>query len=446
MLSIGVDSEFGISVRELVEAHSYRPTTTPLISNTPYHRPLDAERLANIDWSSLLAADDYISDPSLVGNRLLMNIYESDVLFLPAAGLAGQEREFTSFYDSRGRTHCETIRPGVESFLFDGLSDSVKVSGRWDCDALEAHVHAAIEEAVRGDRPVLRAIEEAVDPRRAAEMMIAQMALDGLTEATAMSQNLGGAYGVEQSELFKIFVDEFGYGVFTAKHSTLFADLCRSVGMSDEPHRYWFYYLPTWIAGNNYFYKVTRNRTEFFRYIGGMAFLEATFAPSFAAMAKTLRGVYGDAIDTRYCDEHAHIDQHHGRMSINDLLLPLARKHGDLAIRELVQGIEDVRLLGRLADQDLLEQLTWLPEAVAVEAPVAEGRERRLTADTPFETLVADQDTTVHVGRGSVEMHWTATGDSLVVPAGHSVRVPRGRLYGLRAPESATLSISTAVQ
>ncbi|WP_158581381.1 iron-containing redox enzyme family protein [Actinomadura spongiicola] len=368
-----------------------------------------------------------------------MNIYESDALFLPTSGLAGQEKAFTSFYSSQDRLNCELARPLVESYVFTGLDDEIKLNGRWDCDALEAHVHAAIEEAVSGDRPVLRAIEEASDPRRAAEMMIAQMALDGLTEATAMSQNLGGAYGPEQSELFKIFVDEFGYGVFTAKHSTLFAELCRSIGMSDEPHHYWFFYLPTWMAGNNYFYKVTRNRTGFFRYIGGMAFLEATFAPMFTAMAKTFRAVYGDQADLRYCDEHAHIDQHHGRMSINDLLLPLARKHGEHAVRELVRGIEEVRLLGRLADAELLAQIRWQPESVTGHA--TEGEEQELTVHTPFETVVADRDTTVHVRRGNVDLHWSATGDPLPLSADHSVRIPRGRLYGLRARDSSSITV-----
>ncbi|MGC5011073.1 iron-containing redox enzyme family protein [Streptosporangium sp. DT93] len=378
-----------------------------------------------------------------MANRLLMNIYESDALFLPSGGLSGKERQFEEFYGRKARLHSDLVRPAVESFVFDSLGSDVRINGRWDCDALEAHVLAAIDEAVNGDRPALRAIEQAADPRRAAEMMIAQMALDGLTEATAMSQNLGGAYGPEQSEVFKIFIDEFGYGVFDAKHSTLFVELCRSVGMSAEPHHYWFSYMPSWMAGNNYFYKVTRNRSQFFRYIGGMAFLEATFAPSFAAMTKTYRAVYGDGIDTRYFDEHAHIDQHHGRMAVNDLLLPLARKHGDLAIRELLRGIEDVRVLGRLNDADLIGQLSWQPEVVTAETG-GDGRDepREIDATTPFETTISDHDMTVSVLDGTAELHWSATGEPLEVATGQAVRVPTGRLYGLRAGASATIAFT----
>lgn len=431
------------SVSELTAASSYRPTGNSYIDDTPYHRPLDADRLSRIKWDQPITEEGLLSDESLVANRLLMNIYESDALFLPSDGLSGKEKQFTEFYGRKTRLHSDLVRPAVESYVFDSLGSDVRINGRWDCDALEAHVLAAIDEAVNGDRPALRAIEEARDPRRAAEMMIAQMALDGLTEATAMSQNLGGAYGPEQSEVFKIFIDEFGYGVFDAKHSTLFVELCRSVGMNTEPHHYWFYYLPSWIAGNNYFYKVTRNRSQFFRYIGGMAFLEATFAPSFAAMTKTFRAVYGDRIDTRYFDEHAHIDQHHGRMAVHDLLLPLARKHGDYAIRELLRGIEDVRALGRLNDADLIGQLGWQPE-VTTAGTGRDGQDepREIDARTPFETMISDHDMTVSVLDGTAELHWSATGGPLEVTSGQAVRVPRGRLYGLRAEASATIAFT----
>ncbi|MFD3684318.1 iron-containing redox enzyme family protein [Nocardiopsis sp. NPDC058631] len=389
-----------------------------------------------------MVEEDWVCDPGLMANRLLMNFYESGSLFLPSDGLARQQAAFEDFYRTEAAQAAELARPEVERFVFGFLDSAVRVTGQWDTDALEAHVTAAIKETTSADRPVLRAIEESPDPKRAAETMIAQMALDGLTEATAMSQNLGGAFGAEQSELFKIFIDEFGYGVFDAKHSTLFAELARSVGMNDQPHHYWYFYLPSWIAGNNYFYKVTRSRTDFFRYIGGMAFLEATFAPSFAAMTKTFRSVYGDAVDTRYFDEHAHIDEHHGRMAVYDLLLPLGRKHGAYAIQEMVRGIEEVRLLGRIGDEDLLAQIAWRPEAIDAAGTGGEP----LEPGGAFETRVADRDTVIAVVEGEAELHWSPTGAPLRFGSGQSVRVPRGRLYGVVPGEGSAVTLSEAAE
>lgn len=431
---------FRAAVNRFATGRSYRPTARAHPDDTPYHRPLDAQRLAGLDWAGRLAESELCSDQSLTANRLLANIYESGALFLPSQGLAGHEADFEAFYSSRSRLDGDLVSAQAEAYVFDFLDSSVRVNGRWDSDTLEAHFSSAIDEAVRADRPVLRAIESATDPARAAELMIVQMALDGLTEATAMSQNLGGAYGTEQSELFKIFIDEFGYGVFDTKHSTLFAQLCDSIVLNSQPHHYWFFYLPSWLAGNNYFYRVTRNRTGFFRYVGAMAYLEATFAPSFEAMTKTFRTVYGDLIDTRYCDEHAHIDQHHGRMAVHDLLLPLARKHGQRAIKDLVRGMEEVRLLGRLADEELLAQIQWQP-TVTDGARGQGGAVVDLTNESPFNTGVANSDITISVLRGTAELHWLPTQAPLAIEAGECVLVPAGRLYGVRTPETASVRI-----
>ena len=67
-----------------------------------------------------------------------------------------------------------------------------------------------------------------------------------------------------------------------------------------------------------------------------------------------------------------------------------------------------------------------------------------LTADTPFETQVAGEDCAVHVLGGEIDLHWTATGDPVRVPAGSAVLVPAGRLYGLRAGADAAVAVGPA--
>ncbi|GGU04163.1 MULTISPECIES: iron-containing redox enzyme family protein [Streptomyces] len=446
--STSPDSAFGNLTEESVRysrLSQFRSTSEPFIPNNPYHRPLNPERVAELDWSRPLDEETFASDRSLLANRLLMNVYESDALFLPAAGLRTFEDDFSAFYHSDSRLAGERIRPQMERFAFGFLDDSVGVSGQWDEDTLRAHLRHSVDQANSpGSRPVFDAIRAAKSPRIAAGTQIVQMALDGLTEATAMSQNLGGAFGPEQSELFKIFVDEFGYGVFPAKHSTLFMELCSSVGMATTSHHYWFFYLPSSIAINNYFYWATRNRTGFFRYIGAMAFLEATFASWFGDLTKVFRDVYGDAVDTRYCDEHAHIDQHHGRMAIDDLLIPLARKHGPVAVKGLLQGVEEIQLLDRLAGADLLAQLTWDPALSDAPADGPAGVVVELDSDSAFDTQVAPAATRLHVLGGEALLYTSATGDPLRVPQGRSVVVPAGRLYGVRAEGRTQLATGPA--
>ncbi|AHH99596.1 iron-containing redox enzyme family protein [Kutzneria albida] len=440
---VGLDNSVAAAVAEFAGSQPYRGVAAPWVRDNPYRRPLDAGRLARLDLSTPLREDQFAADESLMANRFLMNVYESGALFLPEDGLRGKERDFEAFYSTQNRLLADRARHDVEHYALSFLDTSVRVNGDWDMAATEAHLEATITEAVTAERTILRAIEAAPDRRRAAETLIAQMALDGLTEATAMSQNLGGAFGPEQSELFKIFIDEFGYGVFDAKHSKLFTDLCASADMSTRAHHYWFYYLPSSIAVNNYFYWVTQNRTGFFRYIGAMALLEATFAPYFAQLAKTLRVVYGEDVDTRYCDEHAHIDQHHGRMAVHDLLLPLARKHGPVATHGLIRGVEEIRLLGVLADNDLLAQLQWDPSTHTAEGDAARtGVVSDLGPASFFETRMAAGETTVSVLSGVVDLYRSPTGDPLQVKQGEAVTVPSGRLYGLRAESDASIAVS----
>lgn len=450
MTALGLHHDESVTplVVDFVGNSAYRPHATPYIVDNPYRRPLHRDRLAAVDWQQPLTEDAFVSDRSLLANRLLMNVYESDAMFLPVDGLRGKERDFAAFYDPTARVLADRIRPTAERFALGFLDESIQVNGHWDEAETLAHLEATIHEATTADFPVQDAIERAADPRRAAEMLMVQMALDGLTEATAMSQNLGGSYGVEQSELFKIFIDEFGYGVNAAKHSTLFTDLCASVGMQTRAHHYWFFYLPSSMAVNNYFYRVTRDRTGFFRYIGAMALLEATFAPWFARLTTSMRTIFGDGVDTRYCDEHAHIDQHHGRMAVHDLLLPLARKHGPTAARGLIRGVEEIRLLSSLADRDLLAQLAWTPTARSarstsdVDLTGTPPEIREVGPTVPFETEVADADTSVDVSSGRVELHWTGTGEPLTLAAGEGASVPKGRLYGLSADADAVVVVS----
>lgn len=430
------------AIAELCDSSPYLAYPKPYVDHNPYRRPLDSIRLAKIDWERPLRSHQFHSDESLVANRLLMNIYESDSLFLPMSGLNDRLREdFHAFYSPRTRLLGEMARPPAERYILGFLEDDVRTSGAWEAKSLAAHLQQTVDEANRTVSPVLSYIESAEQRPGAAEMLITQMALDGLTEASAMSQNLGGAFGPAQSELFKIFNDEFGYGVHATKHSTLFVDLCASVRMSTEPHYYWFFYLPSSIAINNYFYSTTRNRTRFFRYIGAMAYLEATFAPWFAALAKTLRAIYGSNVDTAYCDEHAHIDKHHGRMAIHDLVLPLADAHGGFAAKEMVRGIEEIRSLGALADAELLAQLRWQP--VATMAPTMAGEVIELGPAVRFETQIAARRQRVAVLRGQIQLYWLPTAAPLELTAGQGLEIPAGRLYGLRADGDAAIRVST---
>lgn len=432
----------------------FQPGPEVYITGNPYHRPVGD--VAGLDFSVPATEAEFLGRRQLVAGRILCNAYESDMILLPEAGLGTAKADFDLFYDDEVRRLRDEIRPGLERYAFAFLDESVKVPEVRTLEELQAYFlgevsgagapadHSGSNPAVNELAPVsgtMRLITECAYAEEAAGLHLIQLALDALTEASAMARNLGGSYGLVQSELFKIFNDEFGYGLYTAKHSTIFKGMLASVGLRTDVHAYWNFYLTSSLIGVNYFNHLTEDHRGMFRYMAAVTYLEWLFAQGFADTGAMLREVFGDRVDTKYCDEHAHIDIHHGRMTYENLLLGLARAHGDLVIPELVRGIEDTKLLLRLGDEDFRAQIRWadtLGEHTELGASLAgstqdDAETRTLRPGGPFTTRVYDTDRVIEVTDGEVDVHAWATDRPCRLGKGDALLVPTGRLHGLTA-------------
>ncbi|WP_433465543.1 iron-containing redox enzyme family protein [Spirillospora sp. CA-128828] len=434
----------------------FQPGPDVFIAGNPFLRPIGPPGAADRDFSVPATEAEFLGGGQLTAGRVLCNAYESDMILLPAAGLASAKDDFDLFYGDEVRALRDTVRPGLERYAFSFLDDAVTVPPVTTLDELQAYFLAEVggagapadasgaNPAVDAAAPVtgtMRAITECRNAEDAAALHLIQLALDALTEASAMARNLGGSYGVEQSELFKIFNDEFGYGVYGAKHSTIFKEMLASVGLRTDVHAYWNFYLTSSLVGVNYFNWLTEDHRGMFRYMAAVTYLEWLFAQGFADTGAMLRAVYGDRVDAKYCDEHAHIDVHHGRMTYENLLLGLARTHGELVIPELVRGIEDTKLLLRLGDADFRAQITWadtLAEhteqgAALASAAMDDAVTSTLRPDSPFCTGVQETDRLVEVTSGEVDVYAWATENPHRLGTGDVLLVPRSRLHGLKA-------------
>ena len=447
----GPREDLGGLVGEYCSWRLFQNTPDVHILRNPYVRPLNPDTIGEIDFSRPLREDQFSTYASLVAHRVLLNFYESESILLPRDGLASAKADFDAFYDDRLRLVGNAIRPSLEHYAFAFLDDAVDVAGAWDVETLQAHFMKVVEEADAEEAPALRAIRKLRRPEDGVDMLLIQLALDGLTEASAMARNLGGAYGPEQSELFKIFIDEFGAGVYDAKHSTIFEKLIASRGLKTDVHAYWHFYLTGSTAIINYFNYLTDDHRRFFRYAGALTFAEWTFAKFFTDLAKLLNELFGPEVDTHYCDEHGHIDVHHGRMTFENLLLGLARKHGDDVIPELVRGVEEIRLLARLTDDEFIGQVGW---ADSLDEHAERGRALRAEAGTeiervelepghPFGTRMFDEPSLVAVESGELDLHSGGENRPFPMRAGDAMLVPAGCLHGLRAREPSTYTRSS---
>ncbi|MFD7736511.1 iron-containing redox enzyme family protein [Kitasatospora phosalacinea] len=410
--------------------------------DNPYRRQLRPQVVEHLDFDRVPARSEILEYTSLAAQRILTSIYEADLVFLPDSGLKGKYEDFKNFYSPTNRALGEAVRPALERFAFGFLDQEVETSGKWTAESLEAYLASLDANLPGGATLAEKAIRSSSDPERAARMWLIQFAPDFLSEASPMIRNVLGHYGEAQSEWFKIVIDEYGYGVHDTKHSRLYEQTMQSVGLKSDLHHYWQYYLNSSLLVNNYFHYLGKNHELFFRYVGALYYTEATLVDFCRRAVSLLTDVFGDTADVRYFTEHVHIDQHHGRMALDNLIRPLVAEHGEQIIPEIVRGIEEYRVIQDIADDDFATQIAWMdagPEYKKLHAPVWEAiSSGRVTPPVAHivepngelsNTHCHDGDELCHIVSGT--MKFVSGFDSYqILEAGEGTVIQRNRLHG----------------
>ncbi len=413
-----------------------------LIQGNPYRRPLRVNDLKFLDFETPLKKEEIFSNSSLAAHRILLNIYETDLVFLPHENQADRWQDFHQFYDNNNKVLGEIIRPVIEKHVFGFLDEEIQISGTWSPSTLRKYFEDFAQECKQAENKVVSTILSANDRERAAIFFLVQLSGDFLSEASAMARNVLGNYDAPLSELFKILIDEYGYGVHETKHSTLFELTMESCGLSQQLHTYWQFYLASSLALINYFHYVSRDHSKFFRYLGALYYTEVSLIHASSAQSQMLRNVFGGKIDTRYFDEHAHIDKYHGQMTLEKLIDPVLDKYGDTVVEEILRGFEEFRLLQEIADKDFISQINWSDQlnvyrekAVQINNKIMSGE-----IDSPLETFVevlGERSTThVHeddrllvIENGAMNF-WPSYGQPIRFQAGDVMLIPAFRLHG----------------
>jgi hypothetical protein len=427
-------------IKPLIELYAARPifenSSEWIIRDNPYRRPVDLKTVQQLDFSTSLRRAEILGTNALAAHRMLLNIYETDLIFLPASNFAAKRADFSSYYSNDNKLLGELIRPTLEAHVFSFLDDEIDVTGKWTVDALKSYMQSILEQHEKSELEICKRIVASANPQRAARALLIQVAGDFLSEASASSRNILGKYGDIQSELFKIVIDDYGYGVHPAKHSTLFENTLATCELIADVHAYWHFYLSSSLAINNYYHYVSRDHSKYFRAIGAIAMAEAMFSHSCREISRMLRKVFGKPVDTYYFDEHYHIDAHHGRMAFDFVVAPAIARHGDGIIRDIVRGMEELQLLTAISDEDLIAQIEFADtidelktRAQGVEIAGLEGACHLENSGQSLVTKVSDQDKLYLVDSGSLEI---VIGDDQTVrlESGQSLIVPRQRLHG----------------
>src|SRR5215213_2853639 len=427
-------------IKPLIELYAARPlfenTSEWIIRDNPYRRPVDQKTVQQLDFSSSLSRADVLGTSALAAHRMLLNIYETDLIFLPASNFAAKRAEFSSYYSNDNKLLGELIRPTLEAHVFSFLNDEIDITGKWTVESLKSYMQSILDQHDKSELEICKRIVASANPQRAARALLIQVAGDFLSEASASSRNILGKYGEIQSELFKIVIDDYGYGVHPAKHSTLFENTLATCELMADVHAYWHFYLSSSLAINNYYHYVSRDHSKYFRAIGAIAMAEAMFSHSCREISMMLRAVFGKPVDTYYFDEHYHIDAHHDRKAFDQVVAAAIARHGNGIIPDIVRGMEELQLLTAINDEDLIAQIEFADsvdelktraQEVATEGHDAAGHLE--SSGHSLVTRVNDQDKLYRVESGSLDVV-IADNQTIRLDAGQGMIVPRQRLYG----------------
>ncbi len=412
------------------------------IDDNPYRRPVRPAVLKYQNFEKCLRKNDYNNYSALAAHRLLTNIYESAFVYLPRRHLAKTKADFDLFYADQTLILGETLRPTLERHVFGYLENEISLAGGWTKNIFKDYFQAQFVGAKDNLCPLIKTVYKSSHKEIAAQFLMIQFAVDFLSEASAMVSQARGSFGPIQSDLFKIIIDEFGYGVDATKHSTLFEQTLTACGLKPEIHTYWQFYLVTSLALNNYFHYLARDPKKIFRYLGALAYTEGNFEYLCAQMSEMLENVFGENAVTHYFDEHAHIDRFHGQTAFNDILLKAIDTYGEAVIPEMVKGIEELRLLCEQAERDFNSQITWCDDKVYYQEMASPILKRIKNGELKFPILSLDEPrhelsvTHVHDGdelciveSGLLEFRH-GFGHHVMLKAGDCTLIRKNRLHG----------------
>ncbi|MDE9458946.1 iron-containing redox enzyme family protein [Xenorhabdus bovienii] len=408
-----------------------------------YGRRIRSHTLKHIDFSNPLTRDTISTYNALAANRILFTTNEMDLLMLPEPDKFIWN-DYQNFYsDERFITSNIGIR-FLEKYLFSFLYDEISITENWNKERVKEYFFSFADESMKcSSLPSTDAILKSLDPVTTAKDWLVQLSSDLLVESSSMTRYASGSYGKMGSSLFKIIIDELGYGDFSKKHSKLHQDTLNSVNLNNTPHYYWQYYLNGSLLLANYYNMITKDKRKFFRYIGAIYQAETFFIISCKIWRDVLKEILPN-INVKYFNEHYLIDIDHSRMVFEELVSPAIDKYGQIAATEIIRGFEEIRLVDEISDQDFISQTKWKDNCEKnknthdrIITKVKEAASKKIIPcvkiTEPYNELSIthsyDQNTLCHVISGSMEF-LIGYGKSTILSAGDGIVIERNRLHG----------------
>ncbi|HEX3875038.1 MAG TPA: cupin domain-containing protein [Solirubrobacteraceae bacterium] len=401
--------------------------------SNPFRRPVRPDDLDFLDYTAELPAADAGSLSGLLGHRMLLNAYETDLVFLPQADPSPSWTDSRSFYSPESRLLADLARPVLEHHLFSHLDDPAEDS---PCEAASI-VDQAIAEHERLAETDLtgHAIRDLVDPRSGSVLLLLQVSATAASRAAALGRCALGddARAIDVTGAFlAAFVEERSR---LPQLDRLLLDADLSVG----PRAYWQFYLGSTLACTTHLHRVCRDHARLFEAIGALVHHTAV-QPVLAEQRRELIGQTVGA-NVEYFDPPSGAPRSL-RTQIEAIVAGPLDRYGSAFAEGCRRGFDAARRLAATAENDFITQISW---ADRLDANKARGQAIRqhlhdeqieVDLDTFVEGCEVTSTTHVHddhrlvvIERG--EMHfWNNAGPKIPLATGDAILIPKGRLHG----------------
>lgn len=175
--------------------------------------------------------------------------------------------------------------------------------------------------------------------------LLAIGSFDGLVEGSRLARILGGAANEVQCTLVRVFLEEYGNGRLSRKHSTFFAQMLAEFGMNTEPEAY--FDLVPWevLACANHNFLLTERRRYFLRYAGGLTYFEVAGPSAYRNYLAAAQRLELSQAAMGYWELHIKEDERHGKWMLDDVAIALAEQYPNDAW-EILLGYDQEQLTG----------------------------------------------------------------------------------------------------
>jgi hypothetical protein len=426
-------------IRAYAAGSPFRAATAEELTNAdnPFRRPVRPDDLSFLDYSEPMPSSEVLLLGSLLGHRMLRNIYDAELPLVAPRPNPAAARDGGEFSSDRNRILGALARPVLERYLFTFLdqarADEV-VSGT-----------AAVRDAVRltldrrSEQPS-EALEVAAtrsDRTAATTFVLLQLAASRPASASAIGRVAASDFGPLPAGPQRLAREEHQRWTAAApRYQATLAD----AGLTSTPAAYWQFSLGSSLArGNHLRYLASSGRT-LCQFLGALVFYQIDQAATAQQFADLVEGTFGGRAG--YFRELTPLFGHELDERLEHLLGQLQGAIGNGATEAFHEGFVDADRLARIWDSDLAEQLAWA-DRIDDYKDRAEWIQKKLTTDNitvDLDTFVEshEETSTTHVHDDhrlvmieSGEMFfWNNVTHRIALSTGDKVLIPTSRLHG----------------